>query len=131
MPILFDTGALELLRRRHRRAEKLALDFFPPVVCSAVAGEFLYGQLLAEVSPTSLLEVQGFLDSFEICPPDGATAAIYARIRAQLKRSGIVLPDPDFWIAAHAIQQNIPLASTDTDFERFDEVRLFLLPPKG
>ena len=131
MPILFDTGALELLRRRNRRAEKLALDHFPPVVCSSVIGEFLYGQVLAEVSPGSLLEVQGFLDSFELHRPDMATAAIYARCRAQLKRRGIVLPDPDFWIGAHAIQQNIPLASTDTDFEWFDELRLFLLPLKG
>jgi hypothetical protein len=36
VPILFDTGALELLRRRHRRAEKLAMDYFPPMMCPAV-----------------------------------------------------------------------------------------------
>ena len=130
MPILFDTGALELLRRRHRRAEKLALDFFPPVLCPAVVGEFLYGQLLAEVSPGSLLEVQVLLESFELRRPDSTTALIYARWRSRLKRTGVVLPDPDFWIAAQAMQQSIPLASTDRDFEWFDELRLFLLRPE-
>jgi predicted nucleic acid-binding protein len=127
VPILFDTGALELLRRRHRHAEKLAIDFFPPVICTAVLGEFLYGQLLAEVSSRSLLDVQEFLGAFEIERPDSSTALIYARLRSDQKRRGIVLPDPDFWIAAHAVQANWPLASTDTDFRNFDEVRLFLL----
>jgi predicted nucleic acid-binding protein len=79
------------------------------------------------VSPVSLLEVQTFLRSFETYAPDLTTAGIYARWRARLKRSGILLPDPDYWIAAQAIQHSIPLASADTDFERFDELRLFLL----
>jgi predicted nucleic acid-binding protein len=127
VPILFDTGALELLRRRHPRAEKLAIDLFPPVICTAVAGEFLFGQLWAEVSSRSLLDVQEFLAAFEVHHPDSATALIYARLRSDQKRRGVVLPDPDFWIAAHAIQMNWPLASTDTDFRHFDGLRLFLL----
>ena len=128
MPILFDTGALELLRRRDRQAEKLAIDFFPPLICPAVLGEFLYGQLLADVSSSSLLEAQEFLGAFDVQHPDSSTALIYARLRSDQKRHGIVLPDPDFWIAAHAIQMNWPLASTDTDFQHFDDVRLYLLP---
>ena len=127
MPILFDTGACELLRRRDRRAEKLAIDFFPPQLCTHVVGEFLYGQVMAGVGPGALLEAREFLESFDVHVPGVATAAIYARIRAELKQDGIVLPDPDYWIAAHAIQQNIPMASTDRDFERLNEVPLFYL----
>jgi len=127
VPILFDTGALELLRRRHREAEKLAIDFFPPLVSVHVLGEFLYGQLLAGVSSNNLLQAQNFLAGFDVQQPDSSTASVYARLRADLKRRGIVLPDPDYWIGAHAVQMNWPVASTDTDFKHFDEIRLFLL----
>ena len=130
MPILCDTGAAELLRRRDPEAEKLALRFYPPVICVHVVGEFLYGQVLAQVSSSSLLEVREYLESFEVISPDIVTASIYARIRSQLKRRGITLPDPDYWIAAHAIQRKMPLASTDTDFGHIPEVRCFLLTPR-
>jgi len=129
VPILFDTGATELLRRRDRRAEKLALQYYPPVLCTHVIGEFLYGQVLAEVKSNAMLEAMEFLESFHIHSPDSGTASIYARIRAELKREGITLPDPDYWIGAHAIQASLPLASTDRDFERIPEVQLFYLPP--
>ena len=56
MPVLLDTGAVELLRRRHRQVETLAIRPYPPMVCRHVAGEFLYGQLLAQASPGALLE---------------------------------------------------------------------------
>jgi len=131
VPILFDTGAVELLRRRNRRAEKLAIDFYPPMLCTAVVGEFLFGQVFANVSSATLLEAKEFLESFEVLTPDTQTAAIYARVRSQLKHKGISLPDPDFWIGAHAIQNNLRLASTDRDFEHFEEIRLHLLPPTG
>ena len=79
------------------------------------------------MSLNSLLEVQEFLAAFDVQHPDSSTALIYARLRSKLKRKGIVLPDPDFWVAAHAVQMNWPLASTDTDFKHFSDIRLFLL----
>jgi len=45
------------------------------------------------------------------------TSLIYARIRATLRKSGITLPDPDYWIAAHALQDNLALVTTDADFK--------------
>ena len=129
VPILFDTGAVELLRRGHRQAEQWALHYYPPVICVHVVGEYLFGQLLSEVSSGALLEAREYLESFEILRPDSGTAAIYARIRSQLKKTGVVLPDPDFWIAAQALQQSVPLASTDRDFEHIAGLRLLYLPP--
>ena len=84
MPILVDTGAVELLRRRDRRAESLVLRHYPPVICTHVVGEFLFGQAHAKVSATAFQEAREFLDSFEILHPDADTAAIYGRLRAQL-----------------------------------------------
>lgn len=95
MAILVDTGALELLRRRSKNVEQLALRFFPPVICSHVAAEFLFGQLSAKVSSSVLLQAQEFLETFDILAPSLSTAGIYARIRSALKGAGRTLPDPD------------------------------------
>lgn len=128
MAILVDTGALELLRRRSKNVEELALRFFPPVICTHVAAEFLYGQILASVSPSSFQQAREFLNSFEIFAPDLSTAAIYARIRSDLKATGRTLPDPDYWIAAHAIEQRISIVSTDNHFKLISELSIHLVP---
>jgi predicted nucleic acid-binding protein len=122
VPILVDTGAIELLRRRDRKTESLVLRHYPPIICTHVVGEFLFGQAYAKVSATAFQEAREFLDSFEILHPDAATAAIYGRLRAQLLASGVQLPDPDYWIAAHALESRLPLLSTDRDFRHIAEL---------
>jgi tRNA(fMet)-specific endonuclease VapC len=125
--ILVDTGALELLRRETASMVKLAIRFYPPVICSHVAAEFLYGQALAKVPAPAMMEAREFLESFEILAPSLRTASIYARLRANLKSQGVTIPDPDYWIAAHAIEEHIPLASTDNHFEHIPEISIHLL----
>ena len=65
MALLIDIGPLELLRRRDRRVEALALQHYPPLLPLPVVGEFLYGQLLAKIAPEALMKAQEFLASFE------------------------------------------------------------------
>jgi len=122
VPILVDTGAAERLRRRDRRAETLVLRHYPPVICTHVVGEFLFGQAHAKVSATAFQEAREFLDSFEILHPDADTAAVYGRLRAQLLASGIQLPDPDYWVAAHALENRLPLLTTDGDFRHVPDL---------
>jgi len=126
--ILVDRGALELLRRRSKSVEELVLRFFPSVICTHIAAEFLYGQILANVSPRSLTQAREFLDSFEIFTPDLGTAGIYARIRSDLKTAELTLPDPDYWIAAHAIEERISIVSTDHHFKLMSELSVHLVP---
>jgi predicted nucleic acid-binding protein len=130
VPILVDTGAAELLRRRDRRVETLVLRHYPPVLCTHVVGEFLFGQVHAKVTAAALVEAREFLESFEILQPGVGTAAIYGRLRAELALRGIQLPDPDYWVAAHALENRWPLVSTDRDFRQISEVTLHYLPPR-
>lgn len=129
MPILVDTGALELLRRRERRAETLILRHYPPVICAHVAGEFLFGQAKANVTASTFQEAREFLHAFEMLQPGADTAAIYGRLRAELSKQGMKLPDPDYWIAAHALENRFPLLTTDRHFEHFTDVTVHYLTP--
>jgi predicted nucleic acid-binding protein len=129
VPALLDTGALELLRRRDRRVEALALRHYPPLICPHVAGEFLFGQLHAKVSVSALAEAQAFLGSFELLAVTAATAETYARLRTDLSAKGVILPDPDYWIAAHALDEHLPLITTDRDFRHIPELKVHYILP--
>jgi tRNA(fMet)-specific endonuclease VapC len=125
--LLIDTGPLELLRRRDRRVEALALQHYPPVLPVPVVGEFLYGQLLAGVAPEALLRAQEFLGGFEILHPDAGTALTYARLRSQAKRAGRILPDADLWIAALALQHQTRLVTMDSHFDLLPDLAPWLI----
>lgn len=83
--------------------------------------------MLAEVSPAALLEAQEYLSGFECPRPDTTTSFIYARIRAAARKRGVTLPDPDYWVAAHALQNNLPLVTSDSDFKLIEGLRLHLI----
>ncbi len=104
--------------------ESLVLRHYPPVLCSHVVGEFLFGQAHAKVSATAFQDAREFLNSFDVLRPDSTTAAIYGRLRAELAFTGITLPDPDYWIAAHALENRFPLVSTDRDFQHVADLTL-------
>lgn len=85
----------------------------------------------AKVSATAFQEAREFLDSFEILQPDADTAAIYGRLRTQLLASGVQLPDPDYWIAAHALETRMPLLSTDRDFRHIADLVVHYVTKSG
>lgn len=127
MPVLFDTGALELLRRRDPRVENLALKHYPPVLCPQVAGEYLHGQLQAGVSSAAILKARTYVAAFESLALTTRTADHYAELRAMLSARGIVLPEPYCWIAAHALEHRIPLVTTDQLFRKTPGLKVHLV----
>jgi tRNA(fMet)-specific endonuclease VapC len=48
--------------------------------------------------------------------PDEATPELYGRIFAQLAQAGTLIPQNDIWIAAIALQSDLPLATGDAHF---------------
>jgi tRNA(fMet)-specific endonuclease VapC len=49
----------------------------------------------------------------DVLLPDKSTPEIYGRISAQLSQLGTPIPQNDIWIAAIALQSNLPLATAD------------------
>jgi tRNA(fMet)-specific endonuclease VapC len=54
--------------------------------------------------------------------PERETAEHYARLFVQLKRAGTPIPDNDLWIAALALQHDLPLITRDHHFERVPQL---------
>lgn len=95
-----------------------------------VVGEYLLGQAHTRVSEEAFRQAREFLGSFELLRPEPETAAIYGRLRARLAARGIRLSDPDYWVAAHAIENRLPLLTTDRDFQHIPELIVHYLPPR-
>lgn len=132
MPALFDTGALELLRRRNRRVETLALKHYPPVVCSHIVAEYLYGQFHSRVPDSTMVAARLFLAPFEMLIPSGHTPDLYAELRATMAANNMGIPDTVCWIAAYALEQQLPVVTTDRSFRRVSglQVHLVTLPKR-
>jgi tRNA(fMet)-specific endonuclease VapC len=65
------------------------------------------------------LLLQSFLakSTVGILFPARGTAEHYARLFVQLKRAGTPIPDNDLWIAALALEHDLPLITRDRHFE--------------
>jgi predicted nucleic acid-binding protein len=48
--------------------------------------------------------------------PDATTLAVYAKLFADLRRRGKLVPSNDLWIAALCVQHSLPLATSDAHF---------------
>jgi tRNA(fMet)-specific endonuclease VapC len=101
-----DAGVGEVLRRQARAAI--------PVI---VLGEFRYG--IAESRHRAAYEawLESQLPHFDILAITDETAIAYAALRVALKRSGRPIPANDAWIAALALQHQLPVLSRDQHFD--------------
>ncbi len=61
-----------------------------------------------------------FLQMAALLHPDTATAESYARAAVALEAKGQVIPENDLWIAAVALECDMPLATRDAHFDRVD-----------
>lgn len=79
-------------------------------------GELLYGVYNSDFQAKGLNQVEEFLKICAVLSPDERTAHHYGRIKADLKRKGKPIPQNDIWIAAVAVEHNLPLATRDQHF---------------
>jgi tRNA(fMet)-specific endonuclease VapC len=62
--------------------------------------------------------------AFGVLMPGRQTAEQYARLFVQVKRAGTPVPDNDLWIAALALEHNLPLITRDQHFQRIPQLLL-------
>ena len=122
----FDTNRLtDFLRGEADAVDKvqLAERIFAPVI---VLGEMRAGFQAGGRAASNEMRLAQFLDSrrVTVLDVDAATSFHYARIFADLRKRGTPIPQNDPWIAALALQHDLPLYSRDGHFEHLPELRL-------
>ena len=94
-----------------------ATEIVVPII---VLAELRAGFAVGTRSRTNLEALEEFLQlpNISILSPDPLTAVFYADVFKSLRQQGTPIPSNDIWIAALAIQHNIPLFSMDKHFDR-------------
>ena len=88
---------------------------FMPLI---VLGEMLKGALKSAAPPKHQAQIGAMLKVVAVINPDAATAASYAQTAVALEAKGQAIPENDIWIAAVALELDMPLATRDAHFER-------------
>ncbi len=107
-----DAGVGEILSRQARAAI--------PVI---VLGEFRYGIAESRHRPAYEAWLESQLPHFDVLPVTDETAVAYAALRVALRRSGRPIPANDAWIAALALQHQLPVLSRDRHFDVVPELK--------
>jgi tRNA(fMet)-specific endonuclease VapC len=95
------------------RRLKQTITLYLPVTA---LGELLYGAYRSAFEARSLKQIENFIQLCAILGPDQRTAYYYGRVHADLVRLGRPIPQNDIWIAAIALEHNLPLAARDRHF---------------
>ena len=85
-----------------------------------VIGELRYGALNSRRTSENLASVEQLVGRCHVLDVTVATAAVYARLRVQLKEKGKPIPENDLWIAALCVEHQVPLATLDGHFADID-----------
>jgi predicted nucleic acid-binding protein len=127
---LFDTDAIsELLRPQPLQAYVEWLRAVPrdaQFTSAVTVGELFKGAYRSAARQRHLDNIeQRVLPAVTILPFDLSTARVFGMIRADLERTGNILPDADLQIAATAIYHDLALVTGNIrHFERIPNLRV-------
>jgi tRNA(fMet)-specific endonuclease VapC len=91
-----------------------------PLVPLTVFGELCYGAFHSRRIAENLQRIEEFKKVVQIILPDWETALSFGQVRHRLVAKGKTIPDDDMWIAALALQRNLPLITRDRHFREVD-----------
>ena len=89
-----------------------------------VLGELHFGAQRAQRHEEALAQIHDFLKIAELLLPDQETSERNGRVKAELAQAGRPIPENDVWIAALALQYQLPLATKDEHFAVVPHLRI-------
>jgi tRNA(fMet)-specific endonuclease VapC len=101
---LFRNSPVARLYRRHLAGRLLAISFM-------TMAEIRLGMLQAGWGPDRTARMEGFLKQFVLLTCDDDLCEVWARVVYSERARGRVIGVQDAWIAATAIQNNVPLVT--------------------
>lgn len=125
---LLDTDICIYIKRHSPIQVRRRLDRQPPgtVVMSAVTwGELAYGAHGSR-NPDEAMRAMEVLDSrIRVMPLPQGAGEHYGRLRVALERAGTPIGGNDYWIAAHALAEDLILVTNNTrEFSRVPDLRI-------
>lgn len=120
--VVLDTSIVIAHFRNEPAVSKRLLDASLLLLPITALGELYTGVLRKKQNRDKALEVvEDFTASVKLLRPDHNTARYYyGELRSQVMAKGKPIPDNDLWIAAMAVQYDLPLANRDAHFDVID-----------
>jgi tRNA(fMet)-specific endonuclease VapC len=114
---------IDLMKGNEAIAKKL--ESFDEVYLSPVVLVELYFGAYRSADPEKhLRKIATAIRESKLLPIDATTADIFVTIKLALFAKGNPIPENDIWIAAAAIQHQLPLYTNDKHFNEVDNLTL-------
>ncbi|MCP4666410.1 MAG: type II toxin-antitoxin system VapC family toxin [Deltaproteobacteria bacterium] len=92
---------------------------------SITVAELYYGAEKSKAKLKNLETVKNFVSTFEIIPFDEGSCETYAKVRADLEKSGTIIGPMDLLIASIGLANNLVVVTNNTkEFERIGGLKL-------
>ena len=118
--ILLDTSVVVAHLRGRIDIRALTVPAEPLFLPLVALGELYKGAAKSARPADNRDLVDEFLQMAALLHPDTATAESYAKAAVVLEAKGQIIPENDLWIAAVALECDMPLATRDAHFDRVD-----------
>jgi tRNA(fMet)-specific endonuclease VapC len=118
--ILLDTSAVIAHLRGRLDVLTLTAPAEPLFLPLIALGELYKGAEKSARPAENRRRVEEFLQIAALLYPDNATAESYAKAGVALEAKGEMIPENDIWIAAVALECDMPLATLDAHFRRVE-----------
>jgi len=121
--VILDTNALSAYADNEALVVEL-MDAAPSIEVPVIAlGEFAFGIQDSRRAKAYAEWLAKFVTLIRVLSVTAETAQCYADARSKLKQNGTPIPANDLWIAALALQHQMPLLSRDKHFDAVKGVR--------
>jgi tRNA(fMet)-specific endonuclease VapC len=120
--LLADTNAVIGWLKRDNALARVLLQWSIPAMSVFTLGELLYGAMKSARPAESKAQIKSVQAVFRVLHPGERTAESYASVRYQLRRKGRPIPENDLWIAALALENNLPVLTRDRHFREVESL---------
>ncbi len=130
-PVVVDTDVISFLFKSHSLASayQVLLAGRPLAVSLISLAEIEYGMEVKSWGSARRDLMHRFLARFTALLPDRDTAALWAKIKSNCEKKGRPITFADAWIAASAVQLNIPLVTHNVgDYVAIESLTILTAP---
>ncbi len=120
--MILDTNAISALLAGDPGIAEVLAGAQRHQIPTVVLGEYRYGLKRSRRRDRIERWLSRLEDECDVLPVDRVTARYYADVRHRLQKAGRPIPENDVWIAALALQHQLPVVSADQHLDGVPEL---------